>query len=285
MYRLRLTVSKPWRRVFRARRLSQQHSLKFHKMQAEFDRRKKDWQQQQRLAKQGCRDSGRSAQQADSACEDQTARREPDEPGDRSCAVGRRLPGDKVHQRRTVRVMSRILQGLYAEQLQRATATARPAQQQFAFDLLLLGCLCHPDELLEHPGPECAAGSTPSSSAGPDRKGPTGAERLLADIEQFDNIAAQQTTRKFSYADALSLATVAPGDFHGKRKPVRWFQTTEKDPRSGVPRTLSVGFTKSGLSGFDSGGQRNPRATLTNVDPVVTVPGTAGFARRHFREQ
>lgn len=249
---------------------------------ADFERRKKEWQQQQRLANKDAEILGVQLQQADLHVKiRQQDANLTNLAIDHAQSVVDFLV-TKFTNAELFEWMSRILQGLYAEQLQRATATARLAQQQLAFDLLQAVDVIQTN-YWNIPVQNVLPGSTPSSSAGPDRKGLTGAERLLADLEQLDSIAAQQTTRKLQLTRTLSLATVAPGDFQRlKETGEMWFQTTEKDFDQEFPGHYFRRIHKVRVSVLAlTPAARGIRATLTNVGPSrVTVPGTAGFVQQ-----
>lgn len=170
--------------------------------------------------------------------------------------------------------MSRILQSLYASQLQQATSLARLAQQQLSFELLQDVGIIQGDYWT-------ARLDTPAlNSQGPDRRGLTGSARLAKDIEQLDVLALQSDQRRLQLTRTISLANIAPGEFQRFRESGEmWFETKESDfdlefPGHYFRRIRKVRISMSALVPP----QRGIRATLTNIGSSrVTVPGTAGF--------
>lgn len=174
--------------------------------------------------------------------------------------------------------MSRILQGLYSAQLQQATATARLAQQQLAFDLLQNIDFILPD-YWTIPIENTLPGQT-SGTETTDRKGLTGSARLQRDIERLDGIAQDQTTRFLQLSRTISLATVAPGDFQRLLESGEmWFQMSEKDFDLEFPGHYFRRIHKVRVSVLALvPGSRGIRATLSNIGPSrVKIPGTVGF--------
>lgn len=249
---------------------------------ADFQRRRKDWQQQKQLANFDAQALGVQLQQANLHVQIKQ-----EDANLTSLAIEHAQSVvdfliTKFTNAELFEWMSRILQGLYAEQLQRATVTARLAQQQLTFDLLQSVDVIQTN-YWNIPVQNALPGNTPSSAGTTDRKGLTGAERLLADLEQLDTIAAQQTTRKLQLTRTISLATVAPGDFQRlKETGEMWFQTTEQDFDQEFPGHYFRRIHKIRVSVLALvPPARGIRATLTNIGPSrVTVPGTAGFELR-----
>jgi hypothetical protein len=108
--------------------------------------------------------------------------------------------------------MSGVLQGVYAFFLQQATAMARLAANQLAF------------ERQEVPPPYIQADywEAPSQDGGqskaPDRRGLTGSARLLQDIYQLDQYAFDTNKRKLQLTKTISLAQIAPAEFQRFRE-------------------------------------------------------------------
>lgn len=174
--------------------------------------------------------------------------------------------------------MSRVLQGLYAAQLQQATATARLAQQQLAFDLLQDIDVIRTDYWTVP-----VEGDASGTANEPDRRGLTGSARLLRDIEQLDGLVLSKTERKLQLIRTISLATFAPGEFQRlKENGEMWFETRELDfdrefPGHYFRRIHRVRVSVLALVPPS----RGIRATLRNVGPSrVVVPGVAGFEAR-----
>ena len=252
------------------------------RMRADFARRRKDWQQQQKLANFDAQALGVQLQQANLHVQIKQ-----EDANLTSLAIDHAQSVvdflvTKFTNAELFEWMSRILQGLYAEQLQRATVTARLAQQQLTFDLLQSVDVIQ-TSYWNIPVQNSLPGNTSSNAGTTDRKGLTGAERLLADLEQLDTIAAQQTTRKLQLTRTISLATVAPGDFQRlKETGEMWFQTTEQDFDQEFPGHYFRRIHKIKVSVLALvPPARGIRATLTNIGPSrVMVPGTAGFELR-----
>ena len=104
--------------------------------------------------------------------------------------------------------MSETLERAYATVLQHATATARMAANQLAF------------ERQEGSPPPITAdywnappqdgNVAADGEQGPDRRGLTGAERLLADLVALDQYAFETQRRKLQLSKTISLAMLAP---------------------------------------------------------------------------
>lgn len=112
--------------------------------------------------------------------------------------------------------MSGVLEGVYRFFLQQATATAKLAENQLAF------------ERQEVPPAYIQAGYwnalsdgavvSNSNTPAPDRKGLTGSARLLQDIYQLDQYAFNTNRRKLQLTRTLSLALLAPEAFQRFRE-------------------------------------------------------------------
>lgn len=176
--------------------------------------------------------------------------------------------------------MSRVLQGLYAAQLQQATATARLAQQQLRFDLLQDISLINSDYWtipVDSVSPNSGSGATE------DRRGLTGSARLAKDIEALDQVALTSSQRKLQLTRTISLATLAPAEFQRFLDSGElWFEMREQDfdrefPGHYFRRINKVKVSLLALIPTAFG----IRATLANIGPSrVVVPGTAGFETR-----
>jgi hypothetical protein len=97
--------------------------------------------------------------------------------------------------------MSAVLDGVYRFFLQQATALAKLAENQLAFERQEL-----PQGIIQ--GDYYAA-----PDGGPDRQGITGSARLLADIVQLDQHAFLTDRRKLQLTKTFSLARLAPVEF------------------------------------------------------------------------
>lgn len=110
--------------------------------------------------------------------------------------------------------MSRVLERVYAFFLQQATAIARLAQAQLAFErqeelpnFIQSDYWQAPDE-----------GSFGNGNQGPDRRGLTGSERLLQAITELDQYAFLNDHRKLQMSKTFSLAALAPLEFQRFRE-------------------------------------------------------------------
>jgi receptor-binding and translocation channel-forming TcA subunit of Tc toxin/ABC toxin-like protein/putative peptidoglycan binding protein len=110
--------------------------------------------------------------------------------------------------------MSEVLEGVYSFFLKQATATARLAEVQLAFERQELAPAIIQADYWEAPlGIEVG----PSDSA-PDRRGLTGSARLLRDVSQLDQIAFETNKRKLQLTKTISLAQTAPVEFQRFRE-------------------------------------------------------------------
>lgn len=103
--------------------------------------------------------------------------------------------------------MSQILESAYSYFLQQATATARTAEQQLAFERQEV-----PAGLIQQDywTPPADAAATTATT---DRKGLTGSTRLLADLTRLDQYAFETNRRKLQLTKTVSLAQAFPTEF------------------------------------------------------------------------
>jgi hypothetical protein len=112
--------------------------------------------------------------------------------------------------------MSSVLAGVYSYFLQQATATARLAQNQLAFERQET-----PPNFIQadYWQPPSETGSADKNGANaPDRRGLTGSARLLQDIYQLDQYAFETNKRKLNLTQTSSLARMAPLEFQRFRE-------------------------------------------------------------------
>ena len=120
--------------------------------------------------------------------------------------------------------MSGVLEGVYSYFLQEATAIAKLAENQLAFERQQI-----PPQFIQADYWEAPSEDMGLSLQGkaPDRRGLTGSARLLQDIYQLDNYALETDKRKLQLTKTLSLATLAPVEFQQFRETgVLTFRTT-----------------------------------------------------------
>jgi hypothetical protein len=104
--------------------------------------------------------------------------------------------------------MSGVLQGIYGFFLRQATAVARLAENQLAFERQEV-----PQAFIQADYWAAPTDSSSSAASAPDRKGLTGAERLLEDITQLDQYGFLTDTRKLQLTRTISLGRLAPAEF------------------------------------------------------------------------
>ncbi|MFI7598295.1 neuraminidase-like domain-containing protein [Actinoplanes sp. NPDC049681] len=104
--------------------------------------------------------------------------------------------------------MSETFERVYSTVLQHATATARMAANQLAFERQEGTPPPIAGDYWAAPPTDGAPGS--GEGDGVDRRGLTGAERLLADLVTLDQYAFETQRRKLQLAKTISLAALAP---------------------------------------------------------------------------
>lgn len=109
--------------------------------------------------------------------------------------------------------MSGVLQGVYAFFLQQATATARLAAVQLAFERQE-----SPPPVIQDDYWSAPAEGGVSGERQPDRRGLTGSARLLQDIFELDQHAFTTNKRKLQLTKTFSLARLAPVEFERFRR-------------------------------------------------------------------
>ena len=109
-----------------------------------------------------------------------------------------------------------ILEQVYSFFLQQATATAKLAENQLAFERQQIPPAYIQSDYWEIPNDNLAGGTQNSST--PDRRGLTGSARLLQDIYQLDQYAFETDQRKLQLTKTLSLARLAPAEFQRFRE-------------------------------------------------------------------
>ena len=123
--------------------------------------------------------------------------------------------------------MSGILQGVYSYFLQEATSVAKMAERQLAFksQLSLPGFIR--SDYWNVPSSNSLSGI--GTGNGPDRKGLTGAERLLEDLTKLDEYAFNNDSRKLQIRKVISLNELDPVRMQQLRETGEMdFKTTEE---------------------------------------------------------
>jgi Tc toxin complex TcA C-terminal TcB-binding domain/Salmonella virulence plasmid 65kDa B protein len=111
--------------------------------------------------------------------------------------------------------MSGILEGVYSFFLQQATAMAKLAEQQLAFERQEEAPAFIRADYWEGSADEEGSGADGQS---PDRRGLTGSARLLQDIFELDRYAFDTDKRKLQLTKTISLARLAPVEFQRFRE-------------------------------------------------------------------
>jgi hypothetical protein len=112
--------------------------------------------------------------------------------------------------------MSGVLEGVYRFFLQQATAMAKLAENQLAFERQEVPPAFIQADYWQMPAEGLTAGST--DGRGPDRRGLTGSARLLQDIYQLDQYAFDTNKRKLQLTKVISLAQFTPFEFQRFRE-------------------------------------------------------------------
>lgn len=112
--------------------------------------------------------------------------------------------------------MSDVLEGVYSFFLQQATAMAKLAENQVAFERQEIPPAYIQADYWEAPG-DMEIG-TVENDGGPDRRGLTGSARLQQDIHQLDLYAFKTDQRKQQLTKTISLAHLASAEFERFRK-------------------------------------------------------------------
>jgi hypothetical protein len=181
---------------------------------AAYERRRDDWQYQLNLAH---RDSQIGAEQVNIANDDLSIATQ-----EKGIADLQNRNAEDVHQFLSHAFtnpdlydwISGVLERVYSFFLRQAAAVAKLAENQLAFERQEI-----PPGFIQ-PDYWAPAADLQSSGGGtaPDRKGLTGAERLLQDITQLDQYAFVTDTRKLQLSKTFSLGRVAPAEFERFRQ-------------------------------------------------------------------
>lgn len=204
--------------------IREQTKLSIASIQASFERRKQDWEFSKVLANEDLKIGGQQVRLAQ----------------DRLQVVGQERHISQMqmdHAEATVDYllnkftnaelydwMSRVLEGVYGYFLQQATAMAKLAQQQLAFERQVA-----PPSLVQddywYPSSENVSFEAGEGTR-VDRKGLTGSTRLLQDITRLDLYAMETLRRKQQLTRQLSLAQLFPAEFAAfKQTGVMTFRT------------------------------------------------------------
>jgi hypothetical protein len=183
---------------------------------ASFERRQQDWDLQESLAKQDFDIGGQQIQIANDQV--QVAQQEraiagiqADNAQSTVDFLTNQFPNVSLYD-----WMSGILEQVYSFFLRQATAMARLAQDQLAFERQDVPPAFIQADYWEAPTDGSTAGDAQGKA--PDRRGLTGSARLLQDIYQLDQYAFQTNQRKLQLLKTISLARLAPAEFQRFRE-------------------------------------------------------------------
>jgi Tc toxin complex TcA C-terminal TcB-binding domain len=182
-------------------------------LNAAFERRKQEWQLQRALAEQDRAIGGQQVTLANDRVriveQEQTiAGIQETHANDVIHFLHNQFPSEELYD-----WMSRILEGVYGFFLQQATAMAKLAENQLAFERQKAPAgYIQADYWLPPTEGE------PAEGRGPDRKGLTGSARLLRDIYELDQYAFAKNQRKLQLTKTLSLARMFPAEFQRFRQ-------------------------------------------------------------------
>jgi hypothetical protein len=190
--------------------------------QASYERRLQDWEYQRNLA---LADVGIAAQQTRIA--DDHVRVAGQErviaelQSDHAEAIADFL-GTKFTNVELYDWMAGVLERVYGFFLQQATAVARLASNQLAFERQMV-----PPSFIQNDYWEVPDENSTGAGKSVDRRGMTGSARLLQDIWQLDQYAFETNKRRLQLTKTLSLARMGPAEFESfRRTGVLTFSTT-----------------------------------------------------------
>lgn len=114
--------------------------------------------------------------------------------------------------------MSGVIEGVYAYFLRQATATAKMAQNQLAFERQELPPPFIQDDYWQSPADSAGLSALGGGDSGVDRRGMTGSARLLQDIYKVDQFAFETDRRKLQLSKTFSLSRMAAVEFQRFRE-------------------------------------------------------------------
>ncbi|WP_055565380.1 LamG-like jellyroll fold domain-containing protein [Streptomyces atriruber] len=171
--------------------------------------------------------------------------------------------------------MSGVLAGVYRTMLQQATALARLAQAQLAFERQEKSAAF---VLADYWQPPSEGAAPEQSGVSTDRRGLTGSARLLQDVALLDEYAFETERRKLNVSQTFSLAQRLPLEFELFRHtgtlrfatPMDWFDRDFPGHHLRLIKRVSVSVVGLVPPG------RGIRATLTStgISRVVVAEGT-----------
>ena len=182
---------------------------------ASFERRKQEWEYQQRLAEHDVLIGGQGITLAKDRVGIVKQEHEIAEMQTRHAEEVKDFLVNKFTNVELYDWMSNVLEGVYSFFLQQATSIAHLAANQLAFERQEAPPLFIQADYWEAPS---EMGMGVADGAGPDRRGLTGSARLLQDIYQLDQHAFETDKRKLQLVKVISLSQLAPAEFQRFRE-------------------------------------------------------------------
>lgn len=183
---------------------------------AALERRKDEWGLQKRLAEQDSQIGGQQRKIADDHVQIATQERAIAGIGADHAKDSVEFLTNKFTNVELFDWMSNILEGVYSFFLQQATAMAKLAENQLAFERQEVPPAFIKSDYWEMPSESSVLGNIDGQSQ--DRRGLTGSARLLQDIYQLDQYAFATNKRKLPLTKTISLARLAPVEFQRFRE-------------------------------------------------------------------
>ncbi|MBN1596038.1 hypothetical protein JW933_08950 [candidate division FCPU426 bacterium] len=188
-----------------------QARLNIAALYADYERRAQEWELNQALAKQSVAIGEQSITLAQDGVkivrqEQNIAQLQADNAQD---ILG--FLNGKFTNRELYEWMGRILEGVYAYFLQQATAMAKLAQNQLAFERQEQAPAYIQNDYWESPSENALTGDMAAETT--DRRGLTGSSRLLQDIYKLDQYRVETEKKKQQLVKTFSLAQLAPFEF------------------------------------------------------------------------
>jgi hypothetical protein len=182
--------------------------------QAGYERRQQDWQLQRNLARQEVRIGQQQILLAMDQVRVVEQEREMTELQRNNAQEIAEFLATKFTNTELYEWMSNILEGVYSFFLQQATAIAKLAEAQLAFERQEIPKSIIQADYWEVPVDGSLLGySLSKDTQAVDRRGLTGSARLLQDIYQLDQYAFDTNQRKLQLSKTISLARLSPVEF------------------------------------------------------------------------
>jgi len=183
---------------------------------AALERRKDEWQLQKRLAEQDSQIGEQQKKIASDHVQIATQERAIAGIGADNARDSVEFLTNKFTNVELFDWMSNVLEGVYSFFLQQATAMAKLAENQLAFERQEVPPAFINSDYWEVSSENGALGNTDDKAT--DRRGLTGSARLLQDIYQLDQYAFATNKRKLPLTKTISLARLTPVEFERFRE-------------------------------------------------------------------